>query len=481
MRAFLLTILVTTVSLSACASQPSLSPVSGLPPTFASSTLETEGLAATRLEAQWWRAFGDPVLDQVIEVALLDNLDIEAAAARLQQAAGASRMATSNRLPSATFSANGTTQRQSLDDPSAQIASFLPGYDRNADQYGLGAAASWEIDLFGRLAAARRAAGSERRAAAIDVDGARLSVAAEIAAAYITARELQTRVGIAQMRVRTTDDILDLVTLRYDEGAASRFEMDQARADAAASRAALPQVEAGRDEAFNRIDLLSGRTPGHAAKILGENEIPTALAIRTDDGPASLLVRRPDIAAAENRLAAADARITEAVTAYYPRLTIQGLVGFLSSGLSGLLSDDTLQAAGSAGLSGRLFDFGAARGGVEVARGRTREAAAAYRQTILQAASEADDGFSRLSRSNRHASELADSQASLTRASRTARTAYDVGGISLKDALDVQRRLLEVEDSAATARADAARASVTLFRVLGGGWSSEGSARNGPD
>lgn len=479
MRAFIPVILPAMVSVSACASQPSPAPAVLVPTAYAAATLDTGGLTTARLEPNWWRAFGDPVLDQVVEAALIDNLDIEAAAARLQQAAGAARVARSNQLPSATFNASGASQRQSLDDPSAQVASAFPDYDRNADQFGLGGAASWEIDLFGRLAAARRAASSDQRAAAIDVDGARLSVAAEIAAAYITARELQARVGIAQSRVRTTDDILALVTLRYDEGAASRFEVDQARADAAASRAILPLVEAGRDEAFNRIDLLSGRAPGHAAAILREGEIPTALAVIANDGPASLLVRRPDIVAAESRLAAADARVAEAVAAYYPRLTIQGLIGFLSSGLSGLLSEETFQAAGSAGLSGRLFDFGAARGGAEVARGRTREVAAAYRQTVLRAASEAEDGFSRLSRGNRHAVELTDSQASLTRASETAKTAYDLGGLSLKDALDVQRRLLEVEDSAATARADAARASVTLFRVLGGGWSSADSAYAG--
>ncbi len=477
MKASLPVLLLVSVSMTACASQPSPSPSVDLATTFASATLETGRLRTARLEPMWWRAFGDSALDQVVEAALLENLDIEAAAARLQQAEGASRVAVSNRLPSGTVSASGATQRQSLDDPMARIASPSPGYDRNADQFGLNAAASWEIDLFGRLAAARRAAWADQQAAAVDVEGARLSVAAEIAGAYITAREFQTRVDIARARVRTSDDILDLVVLRYNEGAASRFEMDQARADAAASRAVLPLLEAGRDEAFNRIDLLSGRAPGHAAGLLGDGGIPTALAVSTEDGPASLLVRRPDIVAAENRLAAADARVTQAVTAYYPRLTIQGLVGFLSSGLSGLLSDDALQAAGSAGLSGRLFDFGAARGGVEIARGRTREAAAAYRLTVLRAASEAEDGFSRLSRSNRHAQELEQSQASAARASATARDAYDLGGLSLKDALDVQRRLLEVQDSVAIARADAARASVSLFRVLGGGWSADSSGQ----
>lgn len=472
MRAPLPAILLATISLPACASQSSPTPLVDLPTTFAAATVEAGGLRPARLEPDWWRAFGDPVLDSVVEGALLSNLDIEAAAARLQQAAGASRIATSNRLPSATFSASGSAGRQSLEDPLARIASASPDYDRNRDLYGLDAAASWELDLFGRLSAARRAAVSDQRAAAIDVEGARLSVAAEIASAYITARELETRVAIAQARARTSDEVLELIALRHEEGAASRLELEKARADAAASRGLLPLLEAGRDGAFNRIDLLSGRPPGHAAAVLGEGVIPAALAVMTDDGPASLLVRRPDVVAAQNRLAAADARLAEAVTAYYPRLTIQGLAGFLSSGLSGLISEDTLQIAGSAGLSGRLLDFGAARGGVDIAQGRTREAAAAYRWTVLRAASEAEDGFSRLARGNRHALELTESQAALARASATARTAYDLGGLSLRDALDAQRRLLEVEDAAAAARADASRATVRLFRVLGGGWSA---------
>jgi outer membrane protein TolC len=253
--------------------------------------------------------------------------------------------------------------------------------------------------------------------------------------------------------------------------------MDQAEADLAASKAILPMVEAALDETFNRIDLLSGRAPGHAAGLIGKGAIPSALAISVDDGPAALLVRRPDVVAAERWLAAADARVAEAITAYYPRLTIQGLVGLLSPGLSGLFGDDALQSAGSAGLSGRLFDFGAARGGVETARGRTREAVAGYRATVLRAAAEAEDGFSRLARGNRRAAELDRSQAALSRANDTARTAYELGGLSLKDALDVERRLPDVEESAVVARADASRASVALFRALGGGWVADGGPR----
>lgn len=466
-------ILLGSLSLFACASQPSPPPAMALPSAYANASLDAKGLGSAELQAGWWRAFNDPALNRLVDEALGSNLGVEAAAARLEQAAGAARVAGSNRLPSASVGASAPTQRQSLEDPMAQVASAFPGYDRTNSLYGLNAAASWEIDLFGRLAAADRAARADVTAAAADVGGARLSVAAEIASAYVSARELQARIEIARRRIETSQEIRDLVALRLAEGSSSRFEVDQADADLAASRAALPPAEAALDAALNRIDLLSGRFPGHAAGIIGTGEIPAALTVADADGPASLLVRRPDIVAAERRLAAADARVAEAVTAYYPRLTIQGLVGFLSSGLSGLISDDTFQAAGSAGLSGRLFDFGAARGGVEVARARTREAAAGYRMTVLTAASEAEDAFSRLARQNRNAVELQESNAALFRASTTARTAYDLGGLSLKDALDVQRRQLDIQDAATTARAEATRASITLFRVLGGGWTSD--------
>lgn len=470
-------ILLTSLALFGCASQPSPRPAVELASSWRAATLDNGGLRAAPLDQGWWRSFDDPVLNRVVEDALLGSLDIEAAAARLQQAAGAARAATSALLPSGAVAASARTQRQSLDDPQARIASAFPGYDRTGSLYGLDAAVSWELDLFGRLAAGRRAAGANQAAAAADVEGARLTVAAEIATAYITARELQTRARVARDRIDASQALRDLVALRFAEGSASRFEMDQAEADLAASKAVLPAVEAALDETFNRIDLLSGRAPGRAAGLLGDGAVPAPLAVAVEDGPAALLVRRPDVVAAERRVASADARVAQAITAYYPRLTIQGLVGFLSSGLPGLVSDEALQAAGAASLSGRLFDFGAARGGVEAARGRTREAVAGYRATVLRAAAEVEDGFSRLARGVTHAAELNRSHAALSRANDTARTAYELGGISLKDALDVQRRLLDVEDAATTARADAARASVGLFRALGGGWSSEAAPR----
>lgn len=464
-------VLLGSLSLFACASHPPLGPTSpALPSSYRNLSLPAGPTSTAILRIQWWKAFNDPVLDRLIDEALLGSLDIETASARLQQAAAASRVATSAALPSGTISGSASAQRQSLGDPLARVASSSPDYDRTSELFGLSAALSWELDLFGRLASARRGAEADQVAAAADLAGSRLTVAAEIANAYIAARELQARLQIARERTDTVEGLHALVAVRFQEGAAARLELDNAEADLAAAQARAPALEAALDQTLDRIDLLSGRAPGKAAAEVGEGALPAALAIDVLDGPAELLAQRPDIVAAERRVAAGDARVAEAIAGYYPRVSIAGLVGLLSPVLSDLLKDDSFQSAGTAGLSGRLFDFGATRGQVEAVRGRTREAVADYRRTVFQAVADVEDGLSRLSRGARQAEDLGRSETALARASTAARAGYDIGGFSLRDALEAERRLLDVQDAAIVARADTARASVAVFRALGGGW-----------
>jgi len=464
-------VLASSLTLVACASQtPYARPITELPPSYRNTALAPAQGAVERADDRWWTAFDDPVLDRLVEEALAGSLDVEAASARLQQAAAGSRVARSAMLPSATLGGSAAVQRQSLDEPIARIASVFPGYERTSELYGLNAAVSWEIDLFGRLSAARRAARADEASASAGVAGARLTVAAEVANAYIGARELQRRIEIARERTRTLGELDRLVRLRVQEGSAARLEAEQVEADLAASRARIPALEAALEATYNRIDVLAGRAPGHAEAELGAGRLPTAKPVVVGDGPAGLLRRRPDIVAAERRVAAADARTAQAIADYYPRVTIGGLVGLLSSGAGGLFTGDALQAAGGAGFSGRLFDFGAARGGVEGAQGRSREAVAEYQGTVLRAVAEVEDGLSGLGRRSRQARELQASEAALVRARDLSRLAYEAGAVSLIEALDAERRLLEVQDAAATVRAEAARATVSLARALGGGW-----------
>ncbi|MDP3746800.1 MAG: TolC family protein [Phenylobacterium sp.] len=224
-------LLASSLSLVACASPtPYTPPLTELPSAYRNTAvLQAAPRAVAPTDDRWWAAFGDPILDRLVQESLAGSLDVEAASARLQQAAAASRVARSAQLPSGVVGGSAGVQRQSLNEPIARIASAFPGYDRTSEAYGLNAAASWEIDLFGRLAAARRAASADKASAAAGVAGARLTVAAEVATAYIGARELQRRIEIATARTRTLAELDRLVRLRVQDGAPRRRKRSRSR------------------------------------------------------------------------------------------------------------------------------------------------------------------------------------------------------------------------------------------------------------
>ena len=473
MRSPLILLLLLSSALGGCAAQPAyVRPTVALGETFRNSALQDGGEALAQVQAtdRWWSTFGDPKLDRLIDEALSGNLDIESAAARLQQAAAGARAARAAALPLIGADASAAVRRQSVADASGRSQSRLPGYERTVEQYGLGLAASWEIDLFGSLAAQRRAANADLAAADAQLAGAGLSIAAEVAVAYLDLRELDARLAIAQNRVATLGSLDQLVRLRFARGLAARTELDQTEADLASARAALPALAAAREVTLNRIDLLAGRAPGFAEGELGAGSIPYAPGIIADGGPATLLFRRPDRVAAERAVAAADARTAQALADRLPKLSIGTLAGFLSAGVSNLLTGPAGQASASGELSGPLLDFGRTGAAADRARAATREAVANYRMAVLRAAGEAEDGFSSLARGRAQADETGRSVTALARARDTARIAYRAGAVSLIEALDSERRVQSAEDAAATARAEAARAAVATFRALGGGY-----------
>ncbi len=459
--------ILVALALSGCATHaPYAPPEVPLPAVYRAGADSLDSAAAL---SRWWTAFEDPVLTALVEVALQDNLDLEAAAARLAAASASARRARAALLPSGSIGGSAGVERQSLEDPIARLSSQFPGFERTAEQYGLEAGMSWEVDLFGRLRAGRRGAQAEAASAAAGVAGARLTVAAEVANTYFTMRELERRIAVVEARIATLTALERLVQLRLARGVAARYEADQAEGERAGALAALPQLQAGRAAALNRLDVLLGRAPGSAASPPpgGPPTVPAQVAL---EAPASLLRRRPDLVAAERSIAAADARISEAIAAYYPRLTLGALIGVLSGDVSSLLGEDTLRLAGSAGFSGRLFDFGLVDAEVDRARAGTREAVALYRQAVFRAVAEVEDGMTALERRRAQARELEAAEAALRRARDASYRAYEAGAVSLIDALEAERRLQDVQENLASAQAEAARAAVASYRALGGGW-----------
>jgi NodT family efflux transporter outer membrane factor (OMF) lipoprotein len=419
----------------------------------------------------WWLGFNDPVLTRIVERAVNQNLDLAAAVARVDQARAAARGAGARLLPAGDLQTSVNQLHQSLTGPIGAIAHELPGYYRNQRSYDVDGGAGWEIDLFGGLKRGAEAARDEAQAAEYEQMALRVSVAAEAADAYFQVRGDQTRLVIAKSQVDNDARLLELIRLRLSKGASSGKEVAQTEALLAQARATIPPLNSALAAQLNRLDVLMGAQPGtYAAELVQPVDIPTLPPIPADQSASDLLRRRPDIVAAERRLAASNARIGVAVAEYYPKVSLAGLLGFDSLSAGGLFSAASFEPQATAGLRWRLFDFGRVDAAVAQAHSAHAQALLAYRQTVLRATEDVENAFTALAQLQIEIHELTAEVDALRRARDKSQESYLAGASSLTDVLDAQRELLESQDELARARADSDRSAVASFRALGGGW-----------
>jgi NodT family efflux transporter outer membrane factor (OMF) lipoprotein len=419
---------------------------------------------------RWWTGFNDPMLVTVVQRALDQNLDLAASLARVQQARAAASAAGAQLLPTVDLNASAAVQRESIEGPLGAIGKTLPGFNRYQREYTVGPVASWEIDLFGGLRREAAAATDEEQAAEADHAGTRISVAADAADAYLQIRGFQARIAVAQDQIDTDAHLLTLVDARHRLGQADAREYAQAEALWKQARASLPPLRIGLEAQLNRLDVLMGVQPGTYAQELGKPaDIPSIPAIGGDE-PLNVLRRRPDIIAAERRLAASNEQIGSAISDYYPKISLSGALGFDSLSLNHLFTNKAFQPAATGAVSWRLFDFGKVDAEVASAHGANAEALANYRAAALRAAEDVEDALNSLSQTEVHVEELQGEVTSLTRSRDLSEQAYQAGAITLTDVLDADRQLLTARDELDSNRADAARAAVRTFRSLGGGW-----------
>jgi len=420
----------------------------------------------------WWDGFQDPALTRIIERALAQNLDLQQAIARVDQARAVAREAGANLLPSGSANASATRLHQSLNGPLGSIARNSPGYDRDQNFFDPGVGAQWEIDLFGGLRRGREAARDEAEAAEARQFGVRVSIVADAADAYFQVRGNQARLAIAQTQVETDTRLLEILRLRFSRGASDNKEVAQGEALLAQARATIPPLKTALEAQLNRLDVLMGAQPGsYAAELSTPGAIPRAPAIPAGQSASELLRRRPDILAAERRLAASDARIGVAVAEYYPKVSLSAVLGFESLDSGRIFTAESFQPAATAGLRWRLFDFGRVDAEVAQANSANAQALLAYRQTILRATEDVENSFMSLAQLELQTHELATEVDALGRARDASQQSYLAGASSLTDVLDADRQSLVAQDELARTRADADRAAVLSFRALGGGWS----------
>ena len=412
---------------------------------------------------RWWTGFNDPMLVTIVHRALDQNLDLAAAFARVQQARAAASAAGAQLLPTIDFNASATAEHESLEGPLGSVDRNLPGYNRDQREYTLGPAASWEIDLFGGLRRGAHAASDEAQAAEAERAGTRVTVAADAANAYLQIRGYQARLAVAQDQVDTNAHLLTLVQDRYQAGQADGRGIAQAQALLKQARATLPPLRIGLESQLNRLDVLMGAQPGTYARELGKpSEIPAIPAIAGSDEPTDVLRRRPDVIAAERRLAASNEQIGEAISDYYPKISLSGALGFDSLSINHFLTSKAFQPIGTGALRWRLFDFGKVDAEVAQARGSHAVALAEYRRAVLKAAEDVEDALVSLSQTELHVVELQGEVEALVRTRDLSENAYLAGAITLTDVLDADRQLLAARDELDANRAAAAQAAVSV-------------------
>ena len=418
----------------------------------------------------WWTGFNDPMLVTIVERALSQNLDLAASLERVNQARAIAAGAGARLYPAGELGASATAERQSLKGNLGTISSPAPTFRRDIHEYTIGPAASWELDVAGGIRRNAAAARDEVQAAEAYRIGTRIVVASDAADAYLQVRGYQARIVIAKNQVETDEHLLKLVQDRYDAGAASRREIAQAEALLQQARSTIPVLRLALEKQLNRIDVLMGEQPGtYAHELEALAPIPSVPGIGSQQ-PVDVLRRRPDIIAAERRLAASNERIGVAIADYYPKISLSGALGFDSLNSGALFTSGAFQPAAVAGLRWRLFDFGRVDAEVKQARGANAEALINYREAVLKAAEDVENALALLSETQAYIVDVQAEVQSLTRARDLSQEAYRAGSITLTDVLDADRELLAAQDQLDANRADAARAAVAVFRSFGGGW-----------
>ncbi|MHA6720462.1 efflux transporter outer membrane subunit [Sphingomonas sp. RS6] len=454
------------LALAACAAGPDF--VAPIHPQTAAGAFVASGPAVTPapVEGAWWRLYDDPVLDALVQDALAANSDIRAAVARIERARAGLRGARADRLPQAEASSSANYGRL----PAAQR---LPGTRREDWQVDAGLDVSYEVDLFGRVSRNIEAARGDLNAAQADADAVRVIVAADTARAYADATSAAERLTVARRIVDLLDQSISLTEQRRSVGMATRLDTARIGALRNQRQADVPALEAARDAALFRLATLTGRAPADLPAVVRARDTTLRLdrPIPVGDG-AALLARRPDVRAAERRLAAATARIGVATAALYPRISLGG-----SGGSTGMGFDDLFGAGPLRWLVGGLISWTVnpepARAQIAAAEASSREALAEFDGTVLRALGEAETALSAYGHSLERRTALKAALDEAQAAATIARARQREGDIDSLALLDAERTLADAQAALAAADAQIAANQVDLFRALGGGWQQD--------
>lgn len=421
--------------------------------------------------ATWWSAFGDPVLAGLVERATVENFDLRQAIARVVEAEARLGVTRASSGPRADGAA---AYRRSGISENTQFGLF-PGQERESDDYTASISASWEIDLWGKAARSIEAAEADLAAGVEGIWAVRVSLAGQVADAYLRLRELQRRVQIARSNVEVLQRGADTAKARFQAGLVQELDLFRARTDLESARAVLPELQRAAQAVITELSLLTSVEPGQLDAFL-QVDASVAVVLPTPQGklgtqvPGDLLRRRPDIRVAERELAAQTARVGVATAALYPSLTLVGSIGFQAEKADNLFKDGSFVHGLGPNLSLPIFSGGGLRDNIAGEDARVDQALLAYESRVLTALHEVDSAATGISLSARRLAALESAVAQAKESLERSEILYREGLANIDAVLDSQRALFQLQDSATQARSSLSRAHVELYRALGGGW-----------
>ena len=420
--------------------------------------------AADLANTLWWRQFGDPVLDSLIETAVRENLDLKVAAARVDQFLGLLDTTRSQYFPQISAVYTGSKQRQP---------------DLPSESHQATVNASWEFDLWGRIRRSNEAAQAQILGSEAGRRGVLMTLVANVASGYLTLGGLDRQLEVTRATEKAYAESLRLFQLRFQHGTVSRLEVSQSESQYEAARQSIPAYESLIRQQENLISLLLGKPPGPIPRGKRLDEltppgIPAGL-------PSELLERRPDIVQAEQTLIAANAQIGVAMAAYFPKISLTGALGVAGSDIGKLFvpGADFWSLGGQ--IAAPLLNFGAISGQVKQAEAQQQQAMFQYRQAILTGFREVEDALIKTAKGREQLEAQKRQVQALEEYARLSRLQFEAGTANYLQVLDADRSLFSGRLAFNQTKFDLLTAIVSVYKSMGGGWDTEADKLNPPN
>jgi NodT family efflux transporter outer membrane factor (OMF) lipoprotein len=430
-------------------------------------TPEKSGLVGEPLNkgalACWWSILQDPVLTNLIESAVAENLGLKEARARVREARARRAISEAYRFPTIDAGGSARTSRSSEE----------TGSGSQRELYAAGFDAAWELDVFGGEKRAVEAAGADLQASEEDLRDVLVSLLAEVALNYVELRSFQTRLSVAEANLDAQKETYNITRWRRQAGLTTQLDVEQAKYSLEQTRAQIPGLETGLAQAKNRLAVLIGQHPGSLRNTLAERKPIPVTPLEVAVGvPADILRRRPDIRRAERRLAAQTAQIGVATADLYPRFSLFGSIGLEALSLGNLFSLGSRTHGMGATIAWPLFDAGAIRSNIEVQSALQQQALIRYEAAVLKALEDVENALIAYAKEQRRRQSLIEATEAARRAVDLAQKQYSSGLIEFGNVLIAQRSLLSLQDQLAVSEGGVTSNLIALYKSLGGGWKS---------